>query len=249
VKFTPDRGQIGIRATRTDGHVQVAVWDTGVGIAPADQKRIFDEFQQVGGKGLVGKIEGTGLGLTLTKKFVEMHGGEIWVESLPGQGSTFAFTLPLNRAATWNVDDTVQRSMDEGGSGEDASSGSLVLAIENDPKAASLLRIYLTEAGYRIAVARDGSEGLEKVKRLRPAAVLLDVLLPNVDGWDFLAQVKADPQTREIPVIVVSIVDDKSRGFALGAAEYLVKPIQKDELLGKLRAIWPENASSLSKIM
>ena len=97
VKFTPDRGKVGITATRARALVQVAVWDTGVGIAAHDQQRIFEEFQQIG-QGLAGKTEGTGLGLTLTKKFVELHGGTIWVESTPGHGSTFTFTLPV---AAW----------------------------------------------------------------------------------------------------------------------------------------------------
>ena len=99
VKFTPDRGKVGIRAKKVHQAVQISVWDTGIGIAPEDQQRIFEEFQQVG-KGLTGKTEGTGLGLTLSKKFVELHGGTIWVESTPDQGSTFSFTLPIEGMAT-----------------------------------------------------------------------------------------------------------------------------------------------------
>jgi DNA-binding response OmpR family regulator len=109
-----------------------------------------------------------------------------------------------------------------------------VLVIEDDPRAADLLRIYLTEAGYSVSIARDGEEGLAKVKQLSPDAVILDVLLPRVDGWAFLTQVKADPTTRGVPIIIVSIIDQKGKGFALGAADYLVKPIQKGELLRTL---------------
>jgi len=111
-----------------------------------------------------------------------------------------------------------------------------VLVVEDDPKGADLLRIYLSEAGYTVDVARDGAEGLEKIRRLAPAAVVLDILLPKLDGWTFLTQVKADPVTREVPVIIVSIIDQKGKGFALGAADYLIKPVQKDDLLRTLSA-------------
>ena len=119
---------------------------------------------------------------------------------------------------------------------EPASAGPLVLVVEDDPKGADLLRIYLSEAGYTVDIARDGPEGLEKIRRLAPAAVILDILLPKLDGWAFLTQVKADPMTREVPVIIVSVIDQKGKGFALGAADYLVKPVQKDELLRTLSA-------------
>ena len=232
VKFTPDKGKVGIVAKRINGAVQIAVWDTGVGIAPEDQQRIFEEFQQVGYR-LAGKTEGTGLGLALTKRFVELHGGTLGVESTPGYGSTFTFTLPIIDVETppvlaLHADTTPEQRR------ETAATGPLVLVIEDDPRAADLLRIYLTEAGYTVDIARDGEEGLLKVKQLSPDAVILDVLLPRVDGWAFLTQVKANPATRGMPVIIASIIDQKGKGFALGAADYLVKPIQKGELLRTL---------------
>jgi CheY-like chemotaxis protein/anti-sigma regulatory factor (Ser/Thr protein kinase) len=232
VKFTPDKGKVGIVAKRINGAVQIIVWDTGVGIAPEDQQRIFEEFQQVGYR-LAGKTEGTGLGLALTKRFVELHGGTIGVESTPGYGSTFTFTLPMIDVETppvlaLHADTTPEQRH------ETATIGPLVLVIEDDPRAADLLRIYLTEAGYTVDIARDGEEGLVKVKQLSPDAVILDVLLPRVDGWAFLTQVKANSATRGIPVIIASIIDQKGKGFALGAADYLVKPIQKGELLRTL---------------
>src|SRR5712692_8936570 len=233
VKFTPDKGKVGITAKKTASAVQIAVWDTGVGIAAEDQQRIFEEFQQVG-KGLTEKPEGTGLGLALTKKFVELHGGTIWVDSAPGRGSTFAFTLPIAGAADYTLLPVGQEETATEWVANAASAGPLVLVIEDDAKAAELLRLYLTEAGYTADIAGDGAEGLEKVKRLHPGAVILDVLLPKVDGWAFLSQVKADPTTKDVPVLIVSIVDQKGKGFALGAADYLVKPVQKEELLRKL---------------
>src|SRR5499427_4906980 len=232
VKFTPDKGKVGIVAKRTDAAVQIAVWDTGVGIAPEDQQRIFEEFQQVG-RGLAGKTEGTGLGLALTKRFVELHGGTMWVESTLGSGSTFTFTLPITDAVTSTVP-ALQEETTPTRQVEGATTGPRVLVIEDDPKAADLLHIYLTEAGYNVNIARDGEERLAKVKQLSPNAVILDVLLPRVDGWAFLTQVKDDPATRGVPVIIASILDQKGKGFALGAADYLVKPIQKGELLRTL---------------
>ncbi len=215
--------------------VQIAVWDTGVGIAPQDQQRIFEEFQQVG-QGLTGKTEGTGLGLTLTKKFVELHGGTVWVESTLGHGSTFTFTLPIDATSKPTSLATVLAEATQQQPAAASCTGAMVLVIEDDPKSVDLLRIYLTEAGYAVEVAQDGAEGLEKVKRLAPDVVILDVLLPKVDGWAFLSQVKSDPATKDIPVIIVSIVDQKGKGFALGAADYLIKPINKEELLRKLAA-------------
>ena len=237
VKFTPDRGKMSLAATKAGDMVQVAVRDTGVGIPAADQQRIFEEFQQVG-RGLAEKTEGAGLGLTLAKKFVELHGGTVWGESTPGHGSTFTFTLPIVGAESHAPLQAVQEdtAWDRERAVEPASAGPLVLVVEDDPKGADLLRIYLSEAGYTVDIARDGVEGLEKIRRLAPAAVVLDILLPKLDGWTFLNQVKADPMTREVPIIIASVIDQKGKGFALGAADYLVKPIQKEELLRTLRA-------------
>ena len=195
----------------------VAVRDTGLGIAPDDQARIFDEFQQA--KSAKAK-EGTGLGLTLSKKFVELHGGRIWVESEVGVGSTFTFTLPLRRPAA-----PTERV------------GPTVLLVEDDARAIDLLTLYLNAADFNVAVAHDGDEGLAMARRLHPAAITLDILLPRVDGWDFLARAKADPDIADIPVIIVSILDERGKGFALGAADYLVKPANRDDLLATLRRL------------
>ena len=157
----------------------------------------------------------------------------MWVESTPGSGSTFTFTLPITDVETLPVLARREGTTPEQRS-ETAAIGPLVLVIEDDPRAADLLHIYLTEAGYTVDIARDGEEGLAKVKQLSPDAVILDVLLPRVDGWAFLTQVKADPATRGVPVIIASIIDQKGKGFALGAADYLVKPIQKGDLLRTL---------------
>jgi signal transduction histidine kinase/DNA-binding response OmpR family regulator len=235
VKFTPDKGKVGIRAQRVSDAIEISVWDTGIGIAPEDQERVFEEFQQAG-QTLTGKPEGTGLGLTLTRKFVELHGGSMRLESTAGKGSTFTFTLPFAGQAQAALPLGEPGQTTASPIAQDPATGPLVLVIEDDPKAIDLLRIYLAEAGYAVETARDGEEGLNKAKQLSPSAIILDVLLPKVDGWDFLKEIKANSDTSRIPVIITSIVDQKGRGFALGAAEYLVKPFKKKTLLERLDA-------------
>jgi signal transduction histidine kinase/DNA-binding response OmpR family regulator len=221
VKFTPDGGQIDVGAQLRDGEVWIFVRDTGIGIAYEDQMRIFDEFQQAK-LGAIRTEEGTGLGLTLSKKFVELHGGHIWVESEVGVGSTFTFTLPL-RTTEINAPILFERT------------GPTILIVEDDARAIDLLTLYLTADNFNVAVARDGNEGLDMARRLHPAAIILDIMLPRLDGWDFLAQAKDDLDTADIPVIIVSIVDERGKGISLGAAEYIVKPVNRAHLLAALR--------------
>jgi CheY-like chemotaxis protein len=197
-----------------------------------DRERIFDSFQQ--GTRLSEQAEGTGLGLTLSKRILELHGGRIWVESEPGKGSTFGFALPAgSREPT--LTSVPQAALDSSLTTEPAPGpGPTVVVVEDDRQSFDLLRAYLEAAGARVVGARDGEEGLDTVRRLNPAGVILDILLPGVDGWEVLAQLKADPQTAQVPVIVVSMLDERGRGFALGAAEYLVKPVGKEQLLAAL---------------
>ncbi|MDH3600866.1 MAG: ATP-binding protein [Candidatus Tectomicrobia bacterium] len=236
VKFTPDGGQVGITAHTEGPEIQVAVWDTGIGIAPEDQGRIFEEFQQVG-SGLTAKAEGTGLGLALTRKLVELHGGTISVESVPERGSTFTFTLPTSVVAEQMSLTAIPGDSAQEPGAQTAAAGPLVLVVDDDPKSAGLLRIYLSEAGYTVDIARDGEEGLKQIKQRPPDVVVLDILLPKVDGWEFLKRLRQDAQTRQIPVVIVSIADEKNKGLALGATEYFVKPVQKEQLLQVFEAL------------
>jgi signal transduction histidine kinase/CheY-like chemotaxis protein len=233
VKFTPAGGRIDVTARSTPDEVQVAVRDSGIGIAPEDQEKIFEEFQQLNVKEYASQ-EGTGLGLALARRFVELHGGRIWVESQVGAGSTFTFSLPRTAALVASVQDFGRSPLP---SPEDARN--TVLVIEDDAAAVNLLRRYLDGAGYEVVVATDGEAGLELARRFRPFAITLDVLLPDFDGWDFLAQAKADPSIAHIPVVIVSMVDERGKGFALGAADYLVKPVAGEELLAALRRLAP----------
>jgi CheY-like chemotaxis protein len=223
VKFTPDGGTVVIRAREVDDELHVSVQDTGVGIPAADQERIFESFQQ-GGRG-ASREEGTGLGLTLSRRIVELLGGRMWLESEVGQGSTFGFAFPVRRARRESADTAA------------APGSASIVVIEDDRRSLDLLTAYLSGADIRVVTARDGQSGLAAVRRDRPSAVLLDIRMPGIDGWEVLRALKEDPDTAAIPVIVVSIVEERSRGAALGAAGYLVKPVSRDHLLGALTTI------------
>jgi CheY-like chemotaxis protein/anti-sigma regulatory factor (Ser/Thr protein kinase) len=232
VKFTPDGGRVRVRASIRDQDLVVEVADTGPGVPVEDRQRIFDSFQQ--GVQHPEQTEGTGLGLTLSKRILELHEGRIWVESEMGQGSTFGFALPAGSGEAALIP-VPQAGLDSGFPTESAPGpGPTVVVVEDDRRSFDLLRVYLEAAGARVVSARDGEEGLDTVRRLSPAGVILDILLPGIDGWEVLAQLKADPETAAIPVVVVSMLDERGRGFALGAAEYLVKPVGKDPLLAAL---------------
>jgi signal transduction histidine kinase/DNA-binding response OmpR family regulator len=225
VKFTPDGGEVVVRASLDGPELVVTVNDTGIGIAPDDRERIFESFQQAG-RG-VQQQEGTGLGLTLSKRILELLGGRLWLETELGVGSTFGFAIPLGTTSEPSAPTAEQAPL----------GGPLVVVIEDDRPSLELLTLYLEGAGVEVVGARDGPSGLETVRRKRPAAVVLDIRLPNMDGWEVLTALKADPVTAEIPVVVVSMLDERGTGFALGAAEYLVKPVSRDHVLAALSRV------------
>jgi signal transduction histidine kinase len=220
VKFTGDRGLVQVRAKRSGTDIHITVSDTGRGVPPEDRERIFESFQQ-GGRG-PSQEEGTGLGLTLSRRIVELLGGRMWLESEVGVGSTFGFSL---------------RSRENEGRPDPTRTVGDVVVIEDDRPSLDLITAYLSGAALRVTVAGDGQSGLDAVRRVRPDAVLLDIRLPGIDGWAVLQALKAEATTRDIPVIVVSIVDERSRGTALGAAAYLVKPVSRDALLRALEDV------------
>ena len=223
VKFTPDGGSVTVAAARQPSEVYITVVDTGVGIAAADHERIFDSFQQAGRD--PGRLEGTGLGLTLCKRIVELHGGDIWVDSAVGRGSLFGLRLPVAEKA--------------GSPAEPGSGGPLVLLIEDDPSSVGLMRAYLEGSGYAVAVTGNGRDGLAAVGRERPVAVVLDIRLPDMAGWDVLRALKSDPATTAVPVVVISVMDEQVLGAELGASAYLVKPVSRDAVLATLSDVAP----------
>ena len=228
VKFTGDEGSVTVSAWLEAGDLMVTVADTGIGIAHADQDRIFDSFQQ-GGRFVVSS-EGTGLGLTVTRRIVQLHGGRIWVTSSPGVGSSFGFSIPGQ---------PVGALPDPAGTA-DAALGDprpAVVVIEDDERSGELVALHLTAAGLRPVVVRDGPDGLAVVRSLRPVAVILDIRLPRMSGWEVLHSIKTDPDIAGTPVVIVSVLPERGRGFALGAADYLVKPVNKDELISSVRRL------------
>ena len=225
VKFTPDGGTVDVAARRDAEQLEVTVTDTGIGIPPEDRARIFESFQQ-GGRGAP-KEEGTGLGLTLTRRIVALFGGRLWLETEVGVGSTFGFTIPMPAIAEPEVGPTGARS----------NGAPVVLLVDDDRASLDLVAAYLADTAARVLRARDGVEALAMVKRVLPAAVVLDIRLPRIDGWEVLATLKSDPDTAGVPIVVATIVDDRPRGLALGAAEYLLKPVRREDLLTALRRV------------
>jgi CheY-like chemotaxis protein len=223
VKFTPDGGSVSVRAYPDGTDLVVTVADTGIGVPPEDQERIFESFQQ--GRRGAPKEEGTGLGLTLSRRIVGLFGGRMWLESTPGVGSTFGFSIA----------DVLERT-DEVASPEHSGLPVVVL-VDDDRASLDLLSAYLDGSPTQVMRVRDGFEALELVRKVLPAAVVLEIELPQLDGWEVLAALKADPSTVAIPVIIASAVDDRPRGLALGADEYLRKPISRDELVDALRHV------------
>ncbi|TGN64145.1 GAF domain-containing protein [Nocardioides eburneiflavus] len=219
VKFTPDGGTVRVFATREGEDVVVRVSDTGVGVPPEDRERIFESFQQ--GHRAAPNEEGTGLGLTLSRRIVALFGGTLWLEPQAGVGSVFAFRVPLPAV------EPVGKADDDG--------LSTVLLVDDDRASLDLMTAYLSASPVRVLHARDGFEALSLSRTAAPDAVVLDIRLPRMDGWEVLARMKADPATRAIPVVVASIIDERQRGLQLGAVAYLLKPVRRDDLLDALR--------------
>jgi len=228
VKFTPEAGLVTIATERLNNVIEISIADTGIGIAESDIARLFKEFQQLDA-GAGHQQEGTGLGLALTKRLAQLHGGDVRVVSERGKGSVFTITLPLRPADARQpipVPHQVASAMKD--------KRPLVLVVEDNLQAGELLVRLLDRGGFHAEIALSGIEALAKARELQPVAITLDVILPGLDGWDVLAQLKRDEATRDIPVIVVSVVDKPELGRALGAIDYFVKPVDGNALLRQL---------------
>jgi PAS domain S-box-containing protein len=232
VKFTPKEGRIDIDCAESENAVRISVTDNGIGIRPEDQKVVFEEFRQVE-VNTDAASEGTGLGLAITKRLVEQQGGKISLESEPGKGSRFTFTLPAGSRTTAQVLPVIAAS-NAGVVIAASRQKPLILVIDDEVPARELLASYL-DSDYQIVMAESGAEALHKAQELRPDAITLDVLMPGGNGFETLVALRRAPETAKIPIIIVSIVDQKQVGFALGAADYLIKPIRKPELLESIR--------------
>jgi signal transduction histidine kinase/CheY-like chemotaxis protein/ligand-binding sensor domain-containing protein len=247
VKFT-DTGTITCRAVRQDDVVVVSVIDTGLGIAPADQPRVFERFKQVGDT-LTDKPKGTGLGLPICREIVEHHGGRVWLESEPGKGSTFSFSLPIPSDAhpTLPLDlATVVRQLRDQvvvTTPRTPERQPRILVVDDEANIRELLTQEFTEAGYAVATAANGREAVAEVRRQRPDLIVLDVMMPEMNGFDVAAVLRNDPQTLDIPIIILSIVQDRERGFRLGVDRYLTKPINTDLLFREVGALLEQRKS------
>ncbi len=233
IKFTSDGGEVTIKAARAVDRLEIVVSDNGIGIAEDDIKRLFKEFQQVDSEANR-KQQGTGLGLVLTRSFAILHGGDVRVESELGKGSRFTIYLPLEARSP----DRVPRAPDRKIKAAIVDvSRPLVLVVEDDPASAELITRQIERAGFRTENARNGLEALAMAKEHKPVAITLDIMLPGVDGWEVLGRLKRDDMTRDIPVIVVSVVDNPELGTALGALDYFVKPVDAKELVKRLNSV------------
>ncbi len=250
VKFT-ERGGITVTArplaggesihgwvTPSTGGVLVAVQDTGVGLPLEEMPYLFQRFQQLGGDTLTAKPRGTGLGLAICKEIVEHYGGKIWAESQLGAGATFSFTLgPLARAQdeaaggqTPPAAPAIRSRIDNAVAGS-AYVAAPLLIVDDEIHIRLLLAQELQQAGYRVLQAANGKEALAMARAEHPALILLDVMMPDISGFDVVRVLKADPRTSDIPILILSIIEDRERGLALGADDYLTKPVATADLL------------------
>lgn len=223
IKFTPAGGRVSVESSEVEGAIQFCVADTGIGIPAEEQEAIYDSFHQVGTT-TKGVREGTGLGLAITKRLIEQHGGRLWLESEPGKGSRFFFSMPLKLS-----------DGSEAGAEQEAP---LVLVVEDEGAAQELLVSRLEEGGFRVkTISTGGAEAVRAATDLHPDVITLDLLMPGRTGWQTLSELKMTPATEAIPVIIVSVVEERKKGLSMGAADYLVKPVSRDQLLAAIRRV------------
>jgi len=251
VKFT-DEGWIACRARVENKEILFSIEDTGIGIAPEDRDKVFERFKQVGDI-MTDKPKGTGLGLAICRQIIEYHGGRIWVESELGKGSTFSFTIPIsasnddsNGSDQLNVDLLVKQLKQQVATSTPTSDrdGKIILVVDDEPSIRELLRQSLEEQGYSVIEASDGIEAIARAKAIKPDLVILDVMMPKIDGFDVAAVLKHDPETMDIPIIILSLVQDSDRGYRVGVDRYLTKPIDRPGLLKEINLLLQQGVSN-----
>ena len=250
IKFT-DTGSVTCRAERRGDDIVVSVIDTGLGIAPADLSRVFERFKQVGDT-LTDKPKGTGLGLPICREIVEHHGGRVWAESDLGRGSTFAFSLPIGVSPLATTSQTpvelaslIRQLRDRVIVTAPKSSDrrARILVVDDEANIRELLTQEFTEAGYQVTTAANGQDAIAEARRDRPDLIVLDVMMPGMNGFDAAAVLKNDPETAGIPIVILSIVQDRERGFRVGVDRYLTKPIDTDLLFREVGALLEQRTS------
>ncbi len=254
-KFT-EQGTITLTLSRhTDngrGWITFQIADTGIGMTPEQMGKLFQAFTQAD-PSTTRQYGGTGLGLVITKKFCEMMGGNITLESEFGKGSIFTIHLPAQVQDAQIEPPTQNIALGEHANSLIAESPSLqtstILVIDDDPTVHDLLQHFLTKEGFHVTTASDGREGLAKAKQLQPNAIVLDVMMPRMDGWAVLSELKAHRELANIPVVMMTIVDNKNLGYALGASDYLTKPIDRDRLTTVLQKYKSDKPSCLIMVV
>ncbi|NEQ53016.1 MAG: response regulator [Leptolyngbya sp. SIO3F4] len=249
IKFT-NSGTITCRAYHQDSTIITSVSDTGIGLAADDLDKVFEKFTQVG-EVMTDKPKGTGLGLPICKQIIEHHGGRIWVESNVGKGSTFSFTLPIKVSSTikttkvnlqslvQQLKENVRRVVTPAEKAQNT-----ILVVDDEPHIRQLLRQELEAVGYQVKTAKDGMDALSQIKTAPPDLIILDVMMPQINGFDLAAMIKNDPATMGIPTIVLSIIQDQERGYRLGVDRYLAKPIDTDVLLHDIKTLLDQGTST-----
>jgi len=248
MKFT-ETGSCTVKAKQQNNQIVISVIDTGIGIAPGDRDKVFEKFQQVGDT-LTDKPKGSGLGLPICKQIVEHHGGRIWVESQLTQGSNFSFSLPIANSNNVETDkisiDILVRQLKESlvqAAPSASEHGKIILVVDDDPNIRQLLRQQLEPEGYEVREAKDGMDAITQVKTARPDLIILDVMMPQINGFDVAAVLKNDPQTMSIPIVILSIIEDKQREYRLGIDRYFTKPVNAEDLLNNIGLLLSQGTS------
>ncbi len=247
VKFTP-KGKVTLEAYQEKGQLIFEVQDTGIGVAEVDKHKIFERFRQAGDT-LTDKPQGTGLGLPICREIIEHHGGIIWMKSEFNVGSTFFFSIPVlgETAEEQPIQlDRILRSLKKQishSSKKKADGKATILVVDDDTPIRSLLRQELTDTGYRVREAANGKAALDMVRLEKPDLIILDVMMPEINGFDVAAVLKNDPATMDIPIIILSIVQDKERGFRIGVDRYLTKPIDTVKLFHEVDELLVQGVS------
>ena len=258
VKFT-EQGNVTCRVKQTDQSIVVSVIDQGVGISEPDQPKVFERFKQVGDT-LTDKPQGTGLGLPISKEIVEHHGGRIWVESELGKGSTFSFSLPIATVIENKVqipainfdtllDQLKKRVMFDSQLSGQSGSPKNILVIDDDASIRSLLRQVLEAKGYVVREAENGQEAIAKVRESRPDLITLDVIMQGINGYEVASILKSDPATLDIPIIIVSVLDNQDKGLHLGIDSYVSKPVDMVILIREVELLLSSKTKSSKKIL
>jgi PAS domain S-box-containing protein len=228
-KFT-QKGSIKVTVSLTEDQIAYEVRDSGIGMTEDQIAKLFQAFSQADAS-TTRQYGGTGLGLAITRHLCRMMGGDVTVESTPGEGSAFTIFMPLEQEGP-----AAQPRADRPNDVAPTDAAPSVLLVDDDPQIHDLIGTMLKREGYRVSHATNGVEGVERARTERPSVILLDVMMPGVDGWTVLGRLKADPELCDIPVVIISLLDERPLGLSLGAAEFLNKPVDRNRLISTIRS-------------